>query len=177
MVPINETVNSLLDDMNHGSGSLYGALEASILKRFKLLIRRSDWSDNLPQHLQPRFLLFDDGGNELCTGRDLRALLAAPSNSEKQLHSPKVRETEQKIIDFWDDTTHTDWQFSGLPNAIPTYTPGAKLPVFSTRHSQQNQKKAGSELVLKKTRRLPKIAIEQGFCICIRGNSPINTKR
>jgi ATP-dependent helicase HrpA len=130
LVPISETVNSLLDDLNHGSGSLYGALEASILKRFNLLIRRSDWSDNLPQHLQPRFLLFDDAGNELCTGRDVRALLAAPSNSEKRLHSPRVREAEQKLIDSWDDTTHTDWKFSGLPNAIPTYTPGGEVAGF-----------------------------------------------
>ncbi len=130
LVPISNTVDSLLDDMNHGSSSLYSALETSILKRFKLLIRRSDWSDNLPLHLQPRFLFFDDAGNELCTGRNLRELLTRQTIREAPAHQRTLRDTDQKIIDRWSDTTHTTWDFSGLPNTISIYTPQGEIAGF-----------------------------------------------
>ncbi len=130
LVPISETVNSLLDDMNQGTGSLYTALETSILKRFKLLIRRSDWSEALPLHLQPRFLLFDDAGNAIRTGRNLRELLAAPAAGELPVQQRTLRTAEQEIIDRWDNTTHITWNFSGLPDTIPTYTPLGEVAGF-----------------------------------------------
>jgi ATP-dependent helicase HrpA len=130
LVPISETVNRVLDDMNFGSGSLFTALEASILKQFKLLIHRSDWSDNLPRHLQPRFLLFDAAGNELCAGRNLKELLTAPASSEMSAHQPTLRDTEQEHIHRWDGSTHTTWDFSGLPEVIPTYTPQGEVAGF-----------------------------------------------
>ena len=130
MVPISETVNSLLDDMDHRSGSLYTALETSILKRFKLLIRRSDWTDTLPLHLQPRFLLFDDAGNAVCTGRNLRELLAAQTAIEVPVQQRTLQRAEQKLFDRWDNTIHTTWNFSGLPDAIPTYTPQGEVAGF-----------------------------------------------
>ena len=101
-----------------------------ILKRFKLLIRRSDWTDDLPLHLQPRFVLFDDAGNTVCTGRNLRELLAAPATSDLPVQQRRLRTAEQKIIDRWDNTTHTTWNFSGLPDTIPTYTPQGEVAGF-----------------------------------------------
>ena len=130
LVPISDTVNRLLDDMNSGSGSLYSALETSILKQFKLLIRRSDWSENLPQHLQPRFLLFDDAGKDLCTGRNLPELLASGAHSEVPAHQRRLRDAEQELVNHWVDTTHTSWNFSGLPHTIPTYTPQGDVAGF-----------------------------------------------
>ncbi len=127
LVPVSETVNRLLDDMDFGSGSLFTALEASILKQFKILIHRSDWSDNIPLHLQPRFLLFDAAGNELCTGRNLRKLLASPSRGVKTAHQPALRDTDQAQMRRWDGTTHTTWDFAGLPGTISTYTPQGEI--------------------------------------------------
>ena len=143
LVPINETINSLLDDMDQGAGSLYTALENSILKRFQLLIRRSDWSQNLPLHLQPRLLLFDDTGKTVCSGRNLPDLLVAPAAITLPETPRSLQAAEQKIIDRWDDTTYTDWNFSGLDGPIPTYTPkgevaGLLYPVLlaEPEHSQ-----------------------------------------
>jgi len=143
LVPLSETVVSLLDDMNHGSGSLYSALETAILKRSRLLIRRCDWTDNLPLHLQPRFLLFDDAGNTVCAGRNLRELLAAPGAGKCPFLQSTLRDAEQKRIDRWDNTTHTTWNFKGLPETIPTFTPqgevaGLLYPVLlaDPEHSQ-----------------------------------------
>lgn len=130
LVPISDTVNFLLDDMKRGSGSLHLALETSILKQFKLLIRRSDWSDNLPLHLQPRFLLFDDAGNELCTGRNLRDMLATQTFSKVPTQQRTLRDAEQELVNRWTDTTHTTWNFPGLPNTIPTYTPQGEVAGF-----------------------------------------------
>ncbi len=127
LVPISETVNRLLDDMDFGSGSLFTALETSILKQFKLLIHRSDWSDNIPLHLQPRFLLFDAAGNGLCSGRNLRELLAAPNGGTKEVHQPTLRDTDQALIHRWEGTTHTTWNFAGLPETISTYTPQGEI--------------------------------------------------
>ena len=143
LVPINETIISLLDDMDQGSGSLYTALENSILKRFKLLVRRSDWTENLPLHLQPRFVLFDDSGNTVCAGRNLRELLVAPAAIAQPDQQRTLRAAEQKIIDRWDNSTHSSWNFAGLAGPLPTYTPqgevaGLLYPVLlaEPEHSQ-----------------------------------------
>lgn len=130
LVPISDTVNRLLDDMNFGSGSLFSSLEASILKQFKFLIHRSDWSDNLPLHLQPRFLLFDAAGKEICSGRNLRELLALSSGSKIPTQKPTLNKPEQDIIHRWDGTTHTNWNFTGLPHQIPIFTPKGEVAGF-----------------------------------------------
>ena len=130
LVPISDTVNRLLDDMMPYSGSLFSAVEASILKQFKLLIRRSEWSDNLPVHLQPRFLLFDDSDNVLCTGRNLKELQVNNAFLKAPIKKPTLGNAEQKIFNRWVDSTHTTWNFSELPNTIPTYTPQGELAGF-----------------------------------------------
>jgi ATP-dependent helicase HrpA len=130
LVPIGDTVNRLLDDMDYRSGSLFSAVEASILKQFKLFIRRSDWSDNLPLHLQPRFLLFDADGRELRTGRKLRELLALPAASEIPVQQRTLRDAEQQLVDRWEGSSHTTWNFAGLPDTIPAYTPQGEVAGF-----------------------------------------------
>lgn len=127
LVPINETVNSLLDDMDQGAGSLYTALENSILKRFKLLVRRSDWTENLPLHLQPRFVLFDDTGKTVCSGRNIRELLDATAVIALPEQQRSLGAAEQKIIDRWDNSTHTNWNFAGLAGPLPSYTPQGEV--------------------------------------------------
>lgn len=142
LVPISNTVDKLLDDMNSRSGSLYSALESSILKQHRLLIHRSDWSDSLPQHLQARFLLFDDAGNDLFTGRNLRKLVASATHSKVPAQKSTMRKAEQKLVDLWQDTTHTTWNFSGLPYTITTYTPqgevaGFLYPALTVEHNSR----------------------------------------
>ncbi len=123
LVPINETVNLLLDDMPARSGSLYAALEASILKHFKILVQRSDWPENLPLHLQARFLLFDDAGHEICAGRNLRELLAS-GQGEKNITKvePTLRKKGLEVVEQWRGTEHATWNFKDLPAAIPAFT-------------------------------------------------------
>jgi ATP-dependent helicase HrpA len=122
LVPINDTVTWLLDDMSQGTGSLYAALEAAILKRFRILVQRTDWPKELPRHLQPRFVLFGDDSKEICAGRNLRNLLASGSNRERQPQEPTLQKDDEAIVKKWLGTEHKGWSFHGLPLAIPAFT-------------------------------------------------------
>lgn len=130
LVPLSDTVNRLLDDLDFGSGSFYSALEASILKHFKLLIRRSDWTDNLPPHLQPRFVLFDAAGQDLCAGRDLRGLLEGFPQKKETAGHYVLGDEDKKLFQRWRKSEHTTWDFSCLPKMITTYTPQKEVAGF-----------------------------------------------
>jgi len=130
LVPISDTVNWLLDDMLHGHGSLYAALEASLLKRFKILVQREDWTDNLPLHLQPRFVLFSDDGQEICAGRNLLALQKKDSHQLEHPSEPKLSTEDENLVRRWKGTEHKEWGFQGLAVTIPTYTHSGEISGF-----------------------------------------------
>ncbi len=178
LVPISDTVNRLLDDMNTGSGSLYSALETSILKQFNLLIRRSDWSDNLPLHLQPRFLLFDDTGKQTLHRTKFERTSYNTNDFAKyrciSKHCAKRNKTSLTV----GATQHI--QAGIFQDYLTQYPPTlrkAKLPDSSIRYSLLNRKAIVSRLHLKKTRGSPRHLTEKAYCICTRYNSTINTKR
>jgi ATP-dependent helicase HrpA len=130
LVPINETVIWLLDDIPRGTGSLYAALEAALLKRFKLLVQRTDWSKDLPTHLQPRFMLLGDDGLEICSGRNLRELLNSEPDHVRKTQEPVLQKGDADLVDKWVNTEHRNWAFHGLPAAIPAFTLQGDLSGF-----------------------------------------------
>ncbi len=130
LVPNNETVAWLLDQMPRGSGSLHAALEAAILKRFKLLIQRSEWPLALPLHLQPRFVLFDAAGKEICAGRNLQELLAGQQRQPRKSQAPTLDRDGEAILARWQGSEHTAWTFHGLPAAIPAFTRQGEVAGF-----------------------------------------------
>ena len=119
LAPLNLAVEKLLDDMRYGKGSLYQAMQSSLLKQFRLGVSRADWPDNLPPHLLARFLLHDHDGKELAAGRDLAALarsLEAPKKSHAMggdQGNPQVAEWRRRVTRQWD--------FAGLPETISLY--------------------------------------------------------
>ncbi|MDR0477816.1 MAG: ATP-dependent RNA helicase HrpA [Desulfobulbaceae bacterium] len=119
LVPLNLTVEKLLDDMRYGKGSLYQAMQSSILKQFRVGVNRADWPDNLPPHLLARFLLHDHDGQEVTAGRDLTALVRnfeAPKNAEaidQGQAGPRVEE--------WRRCLTRQWAFTGLPETVSLY--------------------------------------------------------
>ena len=122
LVPVNRTVDTILDDIDLYRGSFLGAVESSILKHFRLLIRRSDWPSNLPSHLKPGFLLFDEKGNTIARGKDLKKLLEEkiirPVNSSRIPTDPQIT----ALIKSWEEKEFTTWDFADLPKALPLYT-------------------------------------------------------
>lgn len=132
LVPINETVLWLLDELSAGRGSLLAAIEAAILKRFKFLVQRADWPSDLPPHLQPRFVLYDDDDRELCSGRNLRQLLSAEDNHGRaeQETEASVSQSDRVAIDRWQGGEYRHWDFHGLPAAIPAHTRSGQIAGF-----------------------------------------------
>ncbi len=121
LVPLNNTVDLLLDDMDVGKGSLFSQLENLIVKHFKLLIARSDWSVNLPSHLIPRYALVNDQGKIIKSGRELGMLLqnlekAKPAKTE--LVADKV---DQKAFQANNNRLVKSWDFQDLPGEIVLY--------------------------------------------------------
>jgi len=118
LVPLRETVLLLLDDIDQGQGSLLTALETSVMKKFRLHVRRSDWPTTLPDHLRPHFVLVNSCGEELSAGRDLATLLGGTA-APVPTHAPVFREKDQELIGRWQGSEHSCWNFAGLPASLP----------------------------------------------------------
>ena len=126
LVPLNSAVDTILDDLRQKSGSYYQALEASILKLFRLTVRRSEWPAQLPDHLHVRFSIIDLSGREIAAGRDLQILLSASSTLPED-ETARVSLHDQEIMENWQEKTFTDWDFDGLPSAITLQTQGQNI--------------------------------------------------
>lgn len=130
LVPVGDTVDRLLDDIDFGVGPLLPTLEASILKQFKVLIPRSAWQPTLPLHLEPRFLIFDEQGEVLCEGRQLKDLLSLKGKGRSSSSLPVLRPDDKKLFDYWHNSDHQTWNFKGLPTTLPVYTPSGEVAGF-----------------------------------------------
>ncbi len=129
LVPLRETVLLLLDDIDQGRGTLLTALETSVLKNFRLQVRRSDWPATLPDHLRPHFVLLSSCGEEISAGRDLATLLGGADASVSP-HAPVVRSSEEELIGRWQGSEHSSWNFTGLPASLPFYTKAGDVAGF-----------------------------------------------
>jgi len=114
LVPLPNTIDRIMDDLNMYHGSLYPALERSLLKHFRVGIRRGDWrTDGLPVHLRMRFRLIGEDGSILFTGRSYQDLLARclGGQAEKSKFCKRYRPPAQKGL------TSLDW--ATPPEPIP----------------------------------------------------------
>ena len=139
LIPINNTVDLLLDDCNHYEGSLYHALELGIFKMFCVKITRSDWPEKLPLHLTMRYLLFDPAGRTVATGRVLHKLsqkvLAGPQ--KKIVPSSKIT----KSLDRWQNKIFTGWDFETLERRTPLFTASKEVAgyLYPALHVEKNR--------------------------------------
>lgn len=127
-VPINESVDRIIDGLEAGRTPFLPALELTIFKIFSLQIGRNQWKRELPNYLRPRFLLFDVNGKELCSGRDLSALIKQ-SNTINQESTPRPKGSNQdnKILVKWDKSEFKKWGFNGLPDKIVRHTTDGEI--------------------------------------------------
>jgi len=139
IIPINNTVDLLLDDSNHYDGSLFHALEKGIQKRFQLHVGRGDWPTDLPAHLLMRYLLFDANGREVTTGRKLHTLKisinAAPSKTIKPV------DKSNKKLERWQNKIFSKWDFEGLERRTPLFTKDKEIAgyLYPTLHVERNR--------------------------------------
>jgi len=139
LIPVNNTVDLLLDDCNHYEGSLYHALERGIFKMFRVKVTRSDWPEHLPPHLTMRYLLFDPAGRTVATGRVLHKL------SQKVLAGPKKKISPgnkiAKSLDRWQNKIFTGWDFEKLERRTPLFTATKEVAgyLYPTLHVEKNR--------------------------------------
>ncbi len=119
LIPINNSVDFLLDDSIHYKGSLYQALEQSIFKGYRITVNRSDWPEQLPNHLRMRFLIQDENGRKIATGRTLHRLAQVAAGGTGKPVSPDSQ--AERIIAPWKGRFFNTWDFDGLPRSIPLF--------------------------------------------------------
>lgn len=122
LVPINITIDRVLDDMTPYEGSYYRSLESSLLKLYNVSIRRSDWPTPLPAHLTMRFLLFDPSGKILFTGRDLKPIKGHLEISKDAIQKGYLKKGEQQLVDSFEGQIFHQYDFDSLPEKLPLYT-------------------------------------------------------
>lgn len=132
LVPVNLTVDRVMDDLSLYKGSLYGALESSIHKMFRIAIQRSDWPTALPTHLKARYLLFDLNGTEVATGREYSRLLKQEifTHQPTTIIASNLESSYKDIVTKWENFSTRTWDFTDLPENIPLITPQQEIAGF-----------------------------------------------
>lgn len=118
LVPVSDSVNRILDDIDYRNGPLYATLENSILKLFGFQVHRAEWSKDLPLHLTPRFVLIDDKGKPCFSGRNLKELLEKSPQPKSHLSDSKSYPEQNLIIKTWENKEVSTWSFDGLPQEV-----------------------------------------------------------
>ena len=115
LVPIANTVDTIVNDMPKTERSLITELGNFIYNRFGLDIPASVWpSDLLPDHLKMRISIIDPHGKELCSGRDPSILRRNISSKIDPKESREFKSARKK----WERTGITGWDFPDLPERI-----------------------------------------------------------
>ena len=123
LIPINDTVALLLDSLDLYRGNYLQKLSTAILNRYRITIRRQEWSQALPPHLIMHFEIVDSSGKVVMKGNDYSSLL-------KQIRSTPedgpltISPHDQSLIDKLRDKVFTTWDFAAYPKRISIHAPG-----------------------------------------------------
>ncbi len=126
LIPLNITVDNILDDIHLYKGSFLKAIENSIFKRFKLVVKRSDWLKQLPSHLQMRISLVDHSGEIISSGRDFSEMLNSIETSQSSHLSPETLNKPEELEE-WERCSVKDWNFENLPHQAPLRSPTGEI--------------------------------------------------
>ncbi|MDD5723431.1 MAG: ATP-dependent RNA helicase HrpA [Syntrophales bacterium] len=112
LVPIPQTVESILHDIKNDGGALITSLARFIHERFNISIPASAWPiESIPDHLKMRFSVVNERGEEVRSGRDIGLLRGdAPAGGE----SPAFKSAKKR----WEQEGITAWNFEDLPESI-----------------------------------------------------------
>lgn len=94
LVPLPDAVDRIMDALTLYKGSLYQELERVILRAYQVRVQRDDWqADTLPSHLRMRFLVLDDQGQAVASGRsftEVHTTIQTDMVRRKTVHSPSA---------------------------------------------------------------------------------------
>ena len=112
LVPVADTVETLVEEMPRGRESLPAAMSRFLFERMNIDIPASAWPvDQLPEHLKMRFAITDAKGRVVASGRD-EALL------DQQTSDPSLPPGFQSLKRKWERRALTAWDFGDLPEYL-----------------------------------------------------------
>jgi len=161
LVPVSDTVNVIMKEMERSDQPIVNTLSRFIYKRFAVDIPASVWNEvEIPPYLRTRLSITDHHGREIQSGRDIPLLLQG-----RDIPSPDSGHW-RKLRDKWERQGLIDWDFDDLPEdfstdnglyAFPGLAPqGDKVDIrlFPARDSALSSHKKGVGILL--SRRLTK---------------------
>ncbi len=176
LVPINRTVESVLDDMSVRQGSYYLALENSLFKLFRISIRRSDWPNDLPSHLKMRYLVCDPSGKTVVTGREFSNLLTSLSTPVRSSGKIRPNKKDQQLIDSYTDIIFTDCEFNELPERIPLLSTGGDITGYLYPTLQPIPDRGGVKVTFEKNKARSLEQTQKGLLFLFRRNFSVEFK-
>ena len=112
LVPVADTVQTILREMPRGRESLPTALSRFLFQRLKVDVPAAAWPvDGLPDHLKMRLAITDAKGKVVASGRDDRLLDQAPG-------TPALPPGFIGLKRKWERDGITDWDFGDLPDVL-----------------------------------------------------------
>jgi len=115
LVPVANTVDTVINEMPKTQTSLITALGNFIYARFGIDIPSSAWPDDLfPDHLKMRISITDAKGKELLSSRDPNILSCHVSKKAGPVEFSEMEAAKNK----WERTHITHWDFPDLPEHI-----------------------------------------------------------
>jgi len=112
LVPVADTVDTIVTEMPEVEGNLLSALGSFIHKRFSLDIPATAWPDELlPDHLKARLSIRGAKGEELRAGRD-PSILSDPSAGTREPDGVAIARRQ------WERSGITRWDFGGIPGEV-----------------------------------------------------------
>ena len=112
LVPVNETVEIITQEIPRRKRSLVSALGEFILQRFGVDIPAAAWPiESLPDHLKMRISVTAPDGKELYSGRDAAVI------SQQKIKTSRAEEFESYRLK-WEKSGITRWDFKDLPEFL-----------------------------------------------------------
>ncbi|MBE0583697.1 MAG: ATP-dependent RNA helicase HrpA, partial [Desulfofustis sp.] len=114
LIPINETVERLLDEMPIGSGTYLKEMAKAIAKLYSTNIGPADWPTQLPDHLRMRFVVTDPDGREIRSGRDLLSLQHQSHHPSAERASGHLQPDDEALVRDLAGSVFRNWQFGAV---------------------------------------------------------------
>lgn len=112
LVPVADTVQTILREMPRGRESLPTALSRYLFQRFKVDVPAAAWPlDALPDHLKMRLAITDAKGRVVASGRDDSLL-------EQRVSNPALPAGTSALARQWERRGITTWDFGDLPDVL-----------------------------------------------------------
>ncbi len=147
LIPISTTVDRVLDSLILYRGDYYRGLSAALFKMFKITIRRDDWPQQLPPHLQMRFTLLDHEGAELFSGRDLARLKSGFTAPDPVQLNDTLLPEDQKLLSALRENIIRSWSFEAVPREVPLHSSSGKVSGFLFAAIKKEQAQQGVSVV------------------------------